>query len=487
MNLDELAQYVPHATVTVAVLGTAVGTTLHALFHKQDVRATIGWIALVWLSPLVGAVLYALFGVNRIRRQAKILRENVPRYQAQQPEQVVLRAADVTGHLGEPFRHLTAIARIGDRTIDRPLVGGNDVQPLYDGDEAYPAMLEAIDDAETSISLMTYIFDNDRWGRKFMDALVAAQQRGVEVRVLIDATGNRYSFPSTARVLRRRGIRIGRFLPSSFYPPHVLSANLRNHRKIMVVDGRIGFTGGMNIRAACVLEDRPRMPTRDLHFRVEGPVVAQLQEIFAEDWTFSTKERLEGPTWFPPLEARGTVIARGVPDGPDEDLDKLRWTLLGALTAAQQSICIVTPYFLPDEPLREALIVARMRGVQVDVILPRLNNLPYVAWAAMGELEPLLEADVRVYFTDGPFNHSKLTIVDERWVLVGSPNWDPRSLRLNFEYAVECYDREFGERMTAWAATLRAGAARYTYEAHYRRRFDRRLLHGVAGLASPYL
>ena len=487
MTAEEFAEYIPHLTVTVTVLGTAVGTTLHAIFHKEDNRSAVGWIGLVWLSPLVGAVLYALLGVNRIRRQAKTLRGQVPRYLRQQDAAQVLYAEDIATRFDTGEDSLSEIARIGDVNIDRHLLGGNSFEPLYDGDEVYPAMLEAIGAAATSITLLSYIFDNDPWGRRFVEALAAARDRGVEVRVLIDAAGNRYSFPAIVHVLRKRKVKAETFLPSSLFPPYILSVNLRNHRKILVVDGRVGFTGGMNIRAACVIAESPRFPTRDLHFRVRGPVVAQLQEIFAEDWGFATREVLDGEVWFPKLEHSGVVVARGIPDGPDEDLDKLRWTLLGAISSARRSIRIVTPYFLPDQPLREALIVARMRGVDVRIVLPGLNNLPFVAWAAMGELEPLLAADVEVCFSQGIFNHSKLTTVDDAWALVGSPNWDPRSLRLNFEFAVECYDRDFVARMNRWIDDLQTGCATYTLERHLARNFPTRLIHGIARLGAPYL
>ena len=200
-------------------------------------------------------------------------------------------------------------------------------------------------------------------------ALGEAARRGVEVRVLIDATGIRYSWPTILQTLRREGVKYARFLPS-FALWHLMSMNMRTHRKILVADGRVGFTGGMNIRVGHCLQRQPPNPVQDIHFRVRGPVVTQLQEVFADDWLFTTGEALRGDSWFPKTESAGQVLARGVTDGPDENFEKLLWTLLGALSIARHSVRIMTPYFLPDPAVVSALNLASMRGVQVDIILP---------------------------------------------------------------------------------------------------------------------
>ena len=252
--------------------------------------------------------------------------------------------------LGPAAAHLAALAEVVAGATGRPLLRGNRITPLHDGDEAYPAMIAAIDEARDSVLLSTYIFDNDRAGALFLEAFRRAVARRVEVRVLIDDLGARYSWPSVIAGLRAAGVRVARFLPK-LIPTRFRYANLRNHRKIMVVDGRVGFTGGMNVREGCLLELNPRHPVRDLHFRVEGPAVAHLQEVLADDWAFITGELLQGQRWFPPPEPAGRALARGITDGPDEDFERLRMTLLGAITAARSSVIVVTPYFLPDATL----------------------------------------------------------------------------------------------------------------------------------------
>ena len=273
------------------------------------------------------------------------------------------------------------------------------------------------------------------------------KKRGVEVRVLIDSVGSRYSRPPVSRLLRRSGVRVATFLPT--FSTRVPSFNLRNHRKVMVVDGRIGFTGGMNIRQDFVLANGPKHPGMDLHFRVEGPVVAHLRDAFGEDWEFTTGERLHGDLWEPELEPTGKAIARGILDGPDDDLDVLNFTLLGAIACATRSIRIITPYFLPDAPLAYALNTAALSGLNVDIVIPEEGNLKLVTWAMWGQINQVLGKGCRVWLSPKtPFDHTKLMVVDDYWVLFGSTNWDPRSLRLNFEFNVECYDRDLAKRMT---------------------------------------
>jgi cardiolipin synthase len=392
--------------------------------------------------------------------------------------------------MGEPHRleaqHLRTLAHVVDRVARRPLVAANRVQTLIHGDEAFPAMLAAIEEATRSISLATYIFDNDRSGNQFAEALARAVARGVQVRVLIDDAGARYSLPSIVGKLRRAGVPVARFLPT-LAPWRLTTINLHNHRKILVTDGRIGFTGGMNIREGNALTAKPRRPVQDLHFKVEGPVVAQLQEAFVDDWAFCAKEILAGDVWFPELKACGNVVARVITDGPEVDLDKLRWTLLGALSCAQSSVRILTPYFLPDQALITSLNLAALRGVQVDIILPVKNNLPIVHWASRAMWWQVLERGCRLWLTLPPFDHSKLLIVDNHWVFLGSANWDPRSLRLNFELNMECYGREFAGEMEEIVQRKLHGATRVTLEEVDARPLPARLRDGVARLFTPYL
>ncbi len=480
-----LADHAWHIALAGLVFLLSLAASVHAVIYKRDSRSAIAWAGFIWLVPLAGAALYFILGINRIRRQAVLLRRHLERYRAHE-KQPDCPPEELHRHLPGHTGHLTMLARVVGGVVQRPLLPGNRIEPLINGDEAFPAMLEAIGQARGTVSLCTYIFDRDEVGLAFARALGDATRRGVEVRVLIDATGMRYSWPSILRTLRREGVKYARFLPS-FALWHLMSLNLRTHRKFLVADGRVGFTGGMNIRVGHCVQRRPRSPVQDIHFRVRGPVVTQLQEVFADDWLFTTGESLRGEAWFPKPEAAGQVLARGVPDGPDEDFEKLRWTLLGALTIARYSVQIVTPYFLPDPPVVSALNLAAMRGVQVDVILPARSNLAFVDWASRATWWQVLEHGCRIWLSPPPFDHSKLMLVDGCWALLGSANWDPRSLRLNFEFNLECYDLELARRLHDVVEAKRGAAHPVTLQEMDERPLPARLRDGVARLLTPYL
>jgi cardiolipin synthase len=418
-------------------------------------------------------VLYVLLGVNRVQRRAARMRRGVTRHRnlSQIPS-------------GEPGTHFVPLARLVGEVGGRPLMPGNAVEPLLSGAEAYPAMLEAIGAAQRSIMLASYIFDGDGVGAQFVEALAAAKQRGVEVRVLIDDVSCRFSFHPASKPLARAGVPVGIFNPP-FFPARLHAANLRNHRKIMVVDGALGFTGGMNI-ARRYWRDGPEHAFRDLHFRLRGPVVAHLAEVFCDDWAFTSGERLGGEKWFPTLAPAGTMLARGIESGPDEDFERMRWAIIGALNAAQRSVRVVTPYFVPDGTLISCLNAAALRGVDVDILLPEHSDLPHLHWAAFGQLWQVLD-HCHIYLRPGPFDHTKLMVVDGAYVLLGSANWDARSLRLNFEFDVECYSVELGAHLDGTVEARLSQSHRVTLAQLNARPLPVKLRDGIARLFAPYL
>jgi len=470
--------------VALPVIGTGVMAIAgsHVVLTVRDGRAAVGWLGIVVLLPFLGAIIYWMFGINRVRRRALALWR---RRERPYPLDDVARD-DARLALGDSH-HLVELARLIDNVTVRPLVPGNSIVPLMNGDEGFSAMRAAIELAEQTITFTTYIFDRDAAGARFVAAFGRAVQRGVEVRVLVDAVGARYSFPTIVRDLKRAGVKVARFNPT-FFPWRWAYSQLRNHRKLLVVDGRHGFTGGLNIRHHHLIAERPRHPTLDLHFKVEGPVVAHLQRCFAEDWHFATGERI-GDAFFPPLSPLpgGTVFARAITDGPDVDIGKLRWTILGALACARERVRIVTPYFLPEPDLIAGLLTAALRGVQVEIVLPHTNNQLLVKWACDALLPELVEGGCHVFKTLGPFDHSKVMLVDDAWVLLGSANMDPRSLRLNFELDLECYSADLARRIGAIIDVKLTGALRIDLAGLARLRLLARLRNGVARLFVPYL
>ncbi len=461
-------------------VGLALAVTLHALMKKEEVHTAVAWIGLAWLAPFGGAFAYWLLGINRIGRTGVAL--GLPK--AWQGAGDAAEAFAVPADAVEA--PLAGVARVGREIMGKSLLGGNSVHPLVDGDTAYPAMLAAIDGAQRSITLQTYIFHNDEAGDAFVEALARAHARGVQVRVLVDAVGARYRPAGVLKRLRAQGIGCALFLRPAI--TRLLShINLRNHRKILVVDGVVGFTGGMNISANHWLGRHPVAPAHCLHFEVRGPVVTDMQRTFATDWAFTTRERLQGAPWFAPPVSSGAVLARGVTDGPDADIGHMRQVILGALAAARQRVCIVTPYFLPDEVVLSTLQTTALRGVEVDIVLPVRSNLPLLDWAMRPQCDELLAAGCRIHLSPPPFDHGKLFVVDRAWALIGSTNWDARSLRLNFEYNLECYDAGLAGLLLPLVDARIARATRLDADTLARQRLPVRLRNRLVWLLSPYL
>ncbi|MBK1649688.1 cardiolipin synthase [Rhabdochromatium marinum] len=478
IQLEHLSVQLLLAAQMIAVLLT----TAHILLSNRDVASTVGWTGLVWLAPLVGLLLYWLFGVNRIQRKAHQLRPQI----SASNDARTLAAERAHYQLQQRFPQWVPLGHLGDALTHTTLKPGNRVRVLINGDQAYPEMLRAIDEARHSVALSTYIFDIDPAGHSFVDALERAQRRGVAVRVLIDAVGQRYSHPRAPRQLAARGVPVAVFL-ESLLPIRNQYLNLRNHRKILVVDGRCGFTGGLNIRSGCLLAEQPLRPVQDVHFELQGPVVRGLMSAFEVDWNFTTGERLSGPHWFPPLKHAGDSLARCLPDGPDEDFDVIRRMMLGALAQAQQRVRIISPYFLPDQVLLTALNVTAWRGIDVRILLPEHNNLRFVQWAAQAQAEQVLDGGSRIFLSPPPFDHTKLMIVDDLWCFFGSSNWDPRSLRLNFELNVEVYDRPLAAQLHQLFDAKQETATEINAAQLRARSVPIKLRDGFARLMSPYL
>jgi len=477
MNLLKLILIVIH-------IPAALTAAAHALLYKRDPRAAWGCIGACLFVPLAGPLFYFMFGINRIQTRAHKLEQKSPfririGYERADNDDESPSLSILT------VPEFSEIAHISEAVTRRPLVDGNSIEPLHNGEAAYPAMIAAIENAERALYLSTYIFDTDNKGRQFIDALVHAAKRAVDIRVMVDGFGELYSTPRAIALLKKGGVRNARFLPPKMIPPS-LYFNLRNHRKILVADGHTGFVGGMNIgdrHLVNVQENSERVV--DLHFRLRGPIVSQIEHVFLEDWRFTTGEKTV-PSTSAEVGA-GKAICRTIVDGPNEDMDKLALILLGAISAARERILIMTPYFLPSREMIAALQTAALRGLEVAVVLPEKSNLPFVQWATSNMLWEILQKGVRVYYQPPPFVHTKLFIVDDYYVQIGSANIDPRSLRLNFELAVEIYHQPTAELLTAHIFENIKRSREMTLEEIDARPFTIRTRDALAGLFSPYL
>ena len=439
----------------------------HAILYKRDVRSSTFWLLLILLVPWLGILLYLLFGINRIRR-------NAPSVSASGKEK---------SPLIRPINHVTSLP-----TYSQCLT----FKILQNGDQAYPQMLEAIHSAKVEILLGSYIFDNDTIGLSFVRALEKAVDRGVAVYVLLDGVGILYSIPSIATVLKHTKIPYAIFLPT-LRPWSTRFLNLRNHRKILIIDRKQAFLGGMNLRNGHILSLKPPKPIVDIHFEVSGDVIQDAIQQFSQDWHYATGgqhplRKITLPWQDAPAEGSPDgCAARIISDGPDLLFSRLASIVLIRISEAKNYIRIVTPYFLPDRIFIAALTTAALRGVRIEIVVPKNNNLPWMHWAMHSLSWQLLEFGIDILETRDHFDHSKIFIVDDHIVIVGSSNWDARSFRLNFELNLELHDSFIAKELNKIVDEKIARADKLTINQVESRSLPIRLRDGIARLFLPVL
>ena len=436
-----------------------IGVTLHALKRRRNPSATLLWIFLAWSFPIGGALLYLAFGIDRV--PDKGLRKQIANQRVMQHRKRMQAASEGGIHRWDDDKRARLSAAedemvrkfnhaIDQLNPDHPLLEGNRMTPLISGDEAYPLMMEAIRSATGTIHMQSFIIANDEVGRDLLETLKQKAEEGVKVRLLFDRFGSTYAHLAG---LFRKYRKIQNLEIHGWTQANPLKRqfqiNLRNHRKNLVVDGKVAFFGGVNISAENITTDgRPAI--RDYHFKVEGPLVHELQFSFLRDWFFMTEEPLEQllrPEYFPLLEPCGPTNARIIDTGPSNRPGMLGETFFNAIVMAQEEILIVTPYFVPTIDIIKALRSAARRGINVQIVLPEKNNHPYTGLASQSLYEELLEAGVRVHHRAPPFIHAKAMAVDNTLALVGSANIDVRSLELNYETTVVAVGKELVARI----------------------------------------
>jgi cardiolipin synthase len=459
------------------------------LVRRKEPSSTIAWILTLVFIPALGAILFLAFGRDRVRWPAKRKREADARVRATvnaiAPATESREAADMV--LASEASDLEiALFKVGALLTHGRSTSGNKVTMLAGGNETYAALGAAIDAARHHVHAEYYLIRNDATGAWFRDRLVAAAARGVEVRLLCDGYG---CFPlgaSWSRPLRKAGGHVAQFLPmrSMFLQP----VNLRNHRKIVVVDGTVAFTGGLNIGD----EYKGAMPGigewHDLHIRIEGLAASDLQRIFVQDWSFATGEEIAPAAYFPERTSEpGAATLAIIPSGPDTRNEAIHRLFFGAIAGARERVLITTPYFVPDQAILVALELAAMRGVDVRIILPHHSNHAVTFHAGRSFYETLLEAGVKLYEYEPGIVHAKAMVVDGRVALVGSANMDMRSFRLNFEVHTLMHDEPTARSLEATFAAHLAKSQLQALATWKQRALSLRVLEGAARLVSPLL
>jgi cardiolipin synthase A/B len=460
----------------------ALIAAVHAIIYKREPRAAIIWTMIIISYPFIGAFFYLFFGINRSGRKAQRKEKKRITIKMDRFDKLIK-----VKQLPSLFNEYIGLWNVLERISKYKMLSGNDVELLLNGENAYKAMIEAIDSAEKSVTLSTYIFSYDEVGLLFLKALKKATQRGVEVRVLIDNIGANYSLKSMYKILKKNRIKTKKFNPT-FIPLATRFINLRNHRKLMVVDGNIGFTGGMNIHVENLLKLNQKNQIQDIHFKIKGPVVSQIQHTFVEDWEYAAGELLVGEAWFPQNQFNeGNVLCRGINNGPDELIRKQYQVVHAAIASAQKSIKIMTPYFLPDTSIINALNIASLRGVKIEILIPKPLTCSIISWAITAQIWQVLEWDCCVYHNPGPFDHSKIMVIDDCWSLIGSSNWDSRSFRLNYEFNIECYSKELSLKLIAYFNSKKDKSKKILKTDVDSRNLFIKTRDGIARMLIPYL
>ncbi len=421
-----------------------VGVCLHALKRRRNASATILWIFVAWSIPFIGPLLYLAFGIDRIPRKGLLKKAK----NQEMMEQRRARHKDETPFVAWHYNFSTSLADIEsaccqklNRALDalnpdHPLLDGNFITPLECGDETYPLMLEAIRNAKNHIHLQSYIIHRGAVGRQFLEELEKKAREGVDIRLMFDRFGSAYAYLTGMfhQYGKVENLKICGWTQANPFKRQ-FQINLRNHRKNLIVDGCIAFFGGVNISDENITtEDHDAI--RDYHFKVEGPMVHELQFSFLRDWYFMTAEptdNLINANHFPQMLSIGNARARLIDSGPSEPPDLASETVFNAIILAQRQVLIVTPYFVPTNDIMRALRSAARRGVDVRIVVPEKNNHRYAGLASKALYEELLAAGGRIYLRKPPFIHAKAMVVDDSVALVGTANLDVRSLELNYE------------------------------------------------------
>ncbi len=433
--------------LSILYVSVAIFTIVAIIHDRRDPVKTLAWIMVIAIIPIGGVILYVAVGRNH--RKEKLFNrkeihdlEHIDALCNDQLHYLTDDRNEIEGSVGRHRAFITLL--LNNKSL---LTLHNRVEILNNGRPTFDALFDAVRNAKSSIHLEYYIFEYDEVGEALCELLIERAKAGVEVRLIYDDVGSWSLKYKRVKQLRRQGIDVRCFMPVVF-PWFTSKVNYRNHRKIAIIDGKVGFTGGLNI-AKRYIEGTKLGPWRDTHLRIEGDAVLSMQTLFATDWYFvSNKELLSDPKYYPTPTITEQLPIQIVHSGPDSDWAAIMQSYFAAINSARKSIYVTTPYFLPNQAILTALKVASLSGKDVRIILPNKSDSRIVYWASRSYVSELLEAGVKVYFYNKGFNHSKLIIIDEEFCSVGSANLDIRSFEDNFEVTALMYDPAVAAELT---------------------------------------
>jgi cardiolipin synthase len=477
------------STVTWLALGETLwvlGVCGWIIAERRSPTATLAWIfALVWM-PYIGIAVYLLVGPRRLTSKKR--RHAAARSRVRQAACIRHAAGDDVSRTPPLDERWRQVVQLVERAGEGPLLRCERLELFTGGDECYARLEQAITAAERHVHLEYYIWEPDRIGTRFRDLLCAKARAGVEVRLLVDAIGSDRLSRKFLAPLRQAGAEVAWFNPLTWARLRPGLINFRTHRKIVVCDGRVGFTGGINICDDHSVAIAGSAAWRDTHVMVEGLAVGWLQSVFLEDWDFATGSAVTDARYFPEMEQPATGrCVQIIASGPDHPLYAIHRFYFSAIAAARERVLITTPYFVPDEPIADALTTAALRGVEVRVLVPRRSDSRLVAAASRSYFEELGRAGVRIYEYGPAMLHAKTLVVDRDLSAVGTANMDNRSFRLNFEVLAAIYDAAVTDELAAAFARDLQHAEEYRLGRARAVPAVQRLAEAAARLFSPLL
>lgn len=479
----------PTLLTILLILIDIVMVAIVLLYERRNPSATLAWVLALVFLPFLGVVLYLLFGQLRSRRAARKSEKAQARLETLGKRHAIRERveADALDALDPAWQPLLAL---GNGLAATPTSRGNQVDMLVDAEATYTSMLQAVRAAEHHVHACFYIIRPDEIGKRMREDLVEKAKGGVAVRVLYDGLGSSGLPNGFWDPLCAVGGEVAVFRPVNAFTallPWADRVDYRNHRKIVVTDGRVAFTGGINVGREYLGLDPVMGAWRDTHIRIEGPAALAVQRTFLEDWVYATERLLDDPELFPDPTEPGTHAVTIVDSGPDRRWPSLAHMFVQAIASAQQRVWLATPYFVPNTPIEQGLIAAALRGVDVRILIPEKGDHRVVTWAARSYFRPLLEAGARIYLYKQGFMHAKVMLVDEGISTVGSANMDMRSFHLNYEQNAFVYGRAFAATLAEQFEADFAAAEDYPLERELDLHLGQRLVRAAARILSPLL
>lgn len=467
--------------LTVAYLYLSIVCIVVILLENKNPVRTMAWVMVLVFLPLLGLFLYMVFG-RSFHRQKRISRKLKSKIYNCASPQLSRSIKSISADSEVVDRHIGLI-RMLQKSGEAELFANNNVDIFTDGKSLLDRMIADIEKATNHIHVEYYIIESDETGGRFKNALIEKVRQGVEVRLIYDDFGSWHLKRSAVKEMRQAGIKLQSFFEIRF-PYFTNKLNYRNHRKILVIDGKVGYLGGFNI-ADRYTKGLKWGYWRDTHIRFEGDGVAGLQTLFLTDWMYTSKKLHKTPRFFPVSQLHNNTCIQVVGSGPDMDWQPIMQTFCHAIHRAVKYIYIQTPYFLPNESINNALETAALGGIDVQVMIPYRSDARFVYEASLTYIAPLLKAGVKVFQYTGGFIHSKIMVVDDEVAIVGSANMDYRSFDQNFEVCAIIYDKKKGEELRRIFTDDLKKSRRILPDKWQRRPWWRKLIQSIARLFSP--